>query len=55
MMRDEIYDRDYQSGRAALNDGLDRVVASFSETFRLISEIQFNAPWRRNGRRTGAA
>jgi hypothetical protein len=55
MMRDEIYDRDYQAGRDALHDGIDRLVAGIGQTFRLLSKIQFSAPWRNAGRRTGAA
>ncbi len=55
-MRDEIYDREYQAGRDALNDGIDRLFAGISDTFRLLSAIQFNAPWQREaGRRHGAA
>jgi len=27
MMRDEIFDRDYQAGRDALNDGIDRLIS----------------------------
>ncbi len=54
-MRDELFDRDYQAGRDALHDGIDRLVAGTAETFRLIAAIQFDAPWRdkgpaRNGR-----
>ena len=26
-MRDELYDRDYQAGRDALYDGIDRLIA----------------------------
>ena len=55
-MRDEIYDREYQAGRDALNDGIDRLVAGISDTFRLLAAIQFSAPWQREaGRRHGAA
>ena len=54
-MRDEIYDREYQAGRDALHEGVDRLAASVGETFRLISAIQFSAPWRSKNRRTGAA
>lgn len=53
MMRDEIYDREYQAGRDALHDGIDRLVAGIGETFRLLAAIQFSAPWRAGGRRTG--
>lgn len=55
-MRDEIYDRDYQAGRDALHDGIDRLIAGIGETFRAVAAIQFDAPWQRNaGRRPGAA
>ncbi len=56
-MRDEIFDREYQAGRDALHDGIDRLVAGTMQTFRLLAAIQFSAPWqsRESGRRTGAA
>ena len=51
-MRDEIYDRDYQAGRDALHDGIDRLLAELGESFRALTSIQFGAPWvRENGRR----
>ena len=46
-MRDELYDRDYQSGRDALHDGIDRLIAATMQTFRVIAAIQFDAPWNR--------
>jgi hypothetical protein len=46
MMRDEIFDRDYQNGRNALNDGIDRLLAGIMQTFRVVAAIQFDAPWR---------
>ena len=46
-MRDEIFDREYQSGRDALNDGIDRLIAGIMQTFGVLAAIQFNAPWRR--------
>jgi hypothetical protein len=46
-MRDEIFDREYQAGRGALNDGIDRLVSNTMQTFRVLTAIQFNAPWRR--------
>ena len=49
-MRDELYDRDYQDGRDALHDGIDRLVASTARTFAAIAAIQFDAPWKRRGR-----
>ncbi len=57
MMRDEIFDREYQAGRDALHDGIDRLVAGTMQTFRLLAAIQFSAPWqaREGGRRSGAA
>ena len=54
-MRDEVYDRDYQAGRDALHNGIDRLADGIGQTFRLLSEIQFSAPWRDARRRTGAA
>jgi len=53
-MRDEIFDREYQAGRDALNDGIDRLVAGFGQTFRVLTAIQFNAPWARAGDRRPA-
>ena len=47
-MRDEFYDRDYQAGRDALHGGIDRLVASTMQTFRVIAAIQFDAPWNRS-------
>jgi hypothetical protein len=47
-MRDEIFDREYQAGRDSLNDGIDRLAASTMRTFRVLTAIQFNAPWRRS-------
>jgi hypothetical protein len=51
-MRDEIFDRDYQAGRDALHDGIDRLVAKTAATFGAIAAIQFDAPWKRSGSRT---
>ena len=44
-MRDELYDRDYQAGRDALHDGIDRLIRGTMDTFRAIAAIQFDAPW----------
>lgn len=49
-MHDEIFDREYQAGREALNDGIDRLVAGIGQTFKLMAAIQFNAPWQRSAR-----
>ena len=51
MMHDEIFDREYQAGRDALNDGIDRLVAGIGDTFKVLAAIQFNAPWHRDARR----
>jgi hypothetical protein len=49
-MRDEIYDRYYQAGRAELHAGFDRAVLragrAIAATFDAIHAIQFAAPWR---------
>ena len=50
-MRDEMFDRDYQAGRDALNDGIDQLVRTTGAAFRALARIQFDAPWRKTGRR----
>ncbi len=47
-MRDEIFDRDYQAGRDALHDGIDRLVSGMGRTLRVLHSIQFDAPWKRH-------
>ncbi|HEU0309660.1 MAG TPA: hypothetical protein VFR36_00375 [Sphingomicrobium sp.] len=54
-MRDEIYDREYQAGRDALHDGIDRLLAGIDQTFRLLTAIQFSAPWAREADRRPAS
>ena len=62
-MRDEIYDRDYQAGRAELHDGIDRGVLRvgrvLAATFDTLHAIQWAAPWREprpgTGKRPGTA
>ena len=48
-MIDEIFDRQYQAGRAELNAGLDRAFATIGRTlgdsFRVFHRIQWSAPW----------
>ena len=55
-MVDEIFDRGYQSGRAALNEGIDRGFArvgrSLMAGFEVLNRIQFAAPWARDKRRS---
>ena len=46
MMRDEIFDRDYQAGRDALHDGIDRLVAGIGRTLKVLYTLQFDAPWK---------
>ena len=50
-MRDEIFDREYQAGRDALNDGIDKAVHAigdfFATTGRAIHRFEFDAPWQR--------
>lgn len=46
-MRDEIFDRDYQAGRNALNDGIDRLVREIGGALHALHAIQFDAPWKR--------
>ncbi|HET9337264.1 MAG TPA: hypothetical protein VFO12_12750 [Sphingomicrobium sp.] len=46
MMRDEIFDRDYQAGRNALHDGIDRLIAGMGRSLRVLNSIQFDAPWK---------
>ena len=58
-MRDELFDRDYQEGREALNDGIDRLLGHFMDGFRTLTAIQFAAPWKhrtgQSGEPTGLA
>ena len=46
-MRDEIFDRDYQAGRDALHDGIDRLIAGAGNALKVLHRIQFDAPWKR--------
>ena len=53
-MMDEIFDRNYQAGRAELNAGIDRALARLAkavgDTFRSIHRVQFSAPWNQRRR-----
>jgi hypothetical protein len=55
-MRDEMFHRDYDSGRNALNEGLDRLLAwlrtAIIQPFAVLEKIQFDAPWQRRNRKT---
>jgi hypothetical protein len=54
-MIDEIYDRDYQSGRDQLNDaivaGLARLGRSVGNAFSVLNRIEYDAPWKAKARR----
>ena len=65
-MVDEMFDRDYQSGRRELNAGIDagvaNLVAAMRNGFEVLNRIQFDAPWAapvkrraRRSRRAGIA
>ena len=59
-MRDELFDRDYQSGRDQLNSGIDRAIANLGSTLgdslKLLHHIEWSAPWNANtSRRAGRA
>jgi hypothetical protein len=49
MMRDELFDREYQAGRDALNDAIDRLIAGMGRSMRVLNAIQFDAPWKHDG------
>ena len=58
-MVDEIYDRHYQEGRAALNDGLDRLFArvgtELGKSLNAIHRFEWSSPWvRSKTERTGS-
>ncbi len=48
-MMDQHFDRQYQIGRAHLNDGIDRLsrrlARKIGTTFETFHRIQFSAPW----------
>ena len=48
-MMDEIFDRNYQAGRADLNAGLDRAFAaigkSIGNSLKVLHHLEWNAPW----------
>ena len=56
-MIDEHFDRGYQSGRTALNDGLDRGIARLTHSIAVgleaLNRIEFDAPWRHKPGRKG--
>lgn len=58
-MNDEIFDRVYQSRRADLNGGIDRLIGRIGRTvtgaFDAIHRVQFQAPWSKRSRGPGCA
>jgi hypothetical protein len=61
-MRDELFDRDYQHGREALNAGIDRLLlrtaAFLHRTAEARHRVEWSAPWKdavRRSRRSGLA
>ena len=48
-MIDQIFDRDYQAGRRALNSGITNLAtrfgAAFSNAFNVLNRIEYSAPW----------
>ena len=58
-MNDQIFDREYQAGRADLNDGISRLIDGIGQALRVLHKINFDAPWKQkapaNRRRTKAA
>jgi hypothetical protein len=55
-MIDEIFDRQYQAGRDALNasiaNGVARFASAFGNAFKVLNKIEYDAPW--TARRTHA-
>jgi len=57
-MVDEIFDRNYQAGRADLNAGIDRAVlrigagigSTLTKSFEVLHRIEWNAPWASNSK-----
>jgi len=54
-MIDEIYDRDYQTGRDQLNAtiiaGLTRLAHSIGNAFAVLNRIEYDAPWKAKAKR----
>ena len=45
-MNDQIFDREYQAGRAALNDSISRLIDGAGQSLRVLHKINFDAPWK---------
>ena len=57
-MIDQIYDRNYQGARLAMNSGaaiaFEKLFASMSKSFKVLNRIEFDAPWTARRSRTKA-
>ena len=59
-MMDQLFDRDYQAGRASLNAGFNRALSrlghAIDNAFRVLERIEYNSPWTQKTprRRLGA-
>lgn len=51
-MRDEMFHREFDHGRGALNAGIDRLLARLAEVSRAAVRINFDAPWKSAPRTT---
>lgn len=58
-MVDEIFDRNFQTGRADLfrgiDNGLHHLARSIAGAFETMNRIQFDAPWSSKGSDAGCA
>ena len=58
-MNDEIFDRQYQAGRADLHAGIDRAVAAIGrelgKSFEVLHRIEWSAPWARTASKNDRA
>jgi hypothetical protein len=45
-MRDQLFDREFQAGRADLFAGIDRFVHSITAGLALLHQVQWSAPWK---------
>lgn len=58
-MQDEIFDRQYQAGRADLNAGLDRAFSGIgrtvSDSLKVLHRIEWSAPWATKSKTVGRA
>jgi hypothetical protein len=58
-MMDEIFDRNYQAGRAEFNAGLDRgfvrMAKLLADSFEALHRVQWSAPWSHDPRHVGHA